>query len=109
MANMIKMVSQAATMRKKMKRMQKEMAKHVVDVTSNNGKVTVSARGDMTIKDIKIDPSALEELKLDRLEAVLTKTVNSALKATQKAAGQEMAKSSGGGMEGLAEMLGGMK
>ncbi len=108
MANMMKMVSQAATMRKRMKKMQKEMAKHVVDVTSNNGKVTVSARGDMTIKSITIDPSAFEELKLDRLEGIITKTVNSALKATQKAAGSEMAKGAGG-MEGLADMLGGMK
>ncbi len=108
MANMMKMVSQAATMRKRMKKMQKEMAKHVVDVTSNNGKVTVSARGDMTVKEIKIDPSALTELKLDRLEGIIAKTVNSALKATQKAAGAEMAKSSGG-MDGLSEMLGGMK
>ncbi len=108
MANMMKMVSQAATMRKKMKKMQKEMAKHVVDVTSNNGKVTVSARGDMTIKEIKIDPSVFDDLKLDRLEGIITKTVNSALKATQKSAGAEMAKSSGG-MEGLADMLGGMK
>lgn len=108
MANMMKMVSQAASMRKRMKKMQKEMAKHVVDVTSNNGKVTVSARGDMTIKDIKIDPSAFEDMKAERLEAIITKTVNSALKATQKSAGQEMAKGAGG-MEGLAEMLGGMK
>lgn len=108
MANMLKMVSQANAMRKQMKKMQKELAKQVVEVTSNNGKVTVSAKGDMTIKDIKIDPSALTELKIDRLEKVLVTTVNAALNASKKAASSEMTKMSGG-LSGLADMLGGMK
>ncbi len=108
MANMMKMVSQAATMRKQMKRMQKELAKQTVEITSNNGKVTVSARGDMSIKEVRIDPSALEELKLDRLEKIIATTVNSALNAAKKTAGSEMSKMSGG-LGGLSDMLGGMK
>lgn len=108
MANMMKMVSQAATMRKQMKRMQKELSKQTVEITSNNGKVTVSARGDMSIKEIRIDPSAFEELKLDRLEKVIATTVNSALNAAKKTAGSEMSKMSGG-LGGLSDMLGGMK
>ncbi len=108
MANMMKMVSQAAAMRKQMKKMQKELSKQVVEVKSNNGKIVVSAKGDMSIKEIKIDPSALTELKLERLEKIITTTVNAALNASKKAAGSEMAKMSGG-MGGLADMLGGMK
>jgi DNA-binding YbaB/EbfC family protein len=108
MANMMKMVSQAASMRKQMKKMQKELAKQVVEVTSNNGKITVVARGDMSIKEIRIDPSAIEDLKLDRLEGIIAKTVNSALNASKKTAGTEMSKMSGG-LGGLSDMLGGMK
>lgn len=108
MANMMKMVSQAATMRKQMKRMQKELSKQTVEITSNNGKVTVTARGDMSIKEVKIDPTALEELKLDRLEKIIATTVNSALNAAKKTAGSEMSKMSGG-LGGLSDMLGGMK
>ena len=108
MANMMKMVSQAASMRKQMKKMQKELARQVVEVKSNNGKVMVSARGDMSIKEIKIDPSALTDLKLERLEKILVTTVNSALNASKKAASSEMTKMSGG-LGGLADMLGGMK
>jgi DNA-binding YbaB/EbfC family protein len=108
MANMMKMVSQAATMRKQMKRMQKELSKQTVEITSNNGKVTVTARGDMSIKDVKIDPTAFEELKLDRLEKIIATTVNSALNAAKKTAGSEMSKMSGG-LGGLSDMLGGMK
>ena len=108
MANMLKMVSQAASMRKQMKHMQKELAKQTVEVTSNNGKITVVARGDMSVKEIRIDPSALEDLTLERLEKVIVTTVNSTLNAAKKTAGTEMSKMSGG-LGGLSDMLGGMK
>ncbi len=105
MAKMMKMMQQAAGMRKQMKKMQKELEKKVVEVKSNNGKVTVSARGDMSVKSITIDPSALEELKLDRIEKILVTTVNAALNAAKKTAGTEMSKMQGG-LGGLSEMLG---
>ncbi len=107
MAKMIKMIQQAASMRSKMKKMQKELEKKVVEVKSNNGKITVSARGDMTIKDIVFDPSAFEDLNVERLQKVLVTTVNAALNGAKKTAGSEMQKMSGG-MGGLSEMLGNM-
>ncbi len=103
MANMIKMVQQAAAMRSKMKKMQKELEKKVVEIKSNNGKVTVSARGDMSIKSIEFDPTAFEDLNIERLQKVLVTTVNSALNAAKKTAGTEMQK-----MGGLSDMLSGM-
>ena len=103
MAKMIKMAQQAMAMRKQMKKMQKELEKKVVEIKSNNGKVTVSARGDMSIKSIEFDPSAFEDLNVERLQKVLVTTVNSALNAAKKTAGGEMQK-----MGGLADMLGGM-
>lgn len=105
MAKMTKMVGKAFAMRKQMKKMQKELAKQSVEVKSNNGKIEVAVRGDMSVKWVKIDPSAIAELKHDRLEKVITNTVNSALKAAKKTAGSEMSKMDGLG--GLSEMLGG--
>ncbi len=107
MAKMIKMAQQAMAMRSKMKKMQKELEKKIVEVKSNNGKVTVSARGDMSVKDIIIDPSAFEDLNIERLQKVLVTTVNAALNGAKKTAGTEMQKMSGG-MGGLSEMLGGI-
>lgn len=103
MAKMLKMIQQAASMRSKMKKMQKELEKKIVEVKSNNGKITVSARGDMTVKDIIFDPSAFEDLNVERLQKVLVTTINAALHGAQKAAGAEMQK-----MGGLSEMLGNM-
>jgi DNA-binding YbaB/EbfC family protein len=107
MAKMFKMMQQAVSMRSKMKQMQKELEKKIVEVKSNNGKVTVSARGDMTIKDIVFDPSAFEDLNVERLQKVLVTTVNAALSGAKKTAGVEMQKMSGG-LGGLSEMLGNM-
>ena len=90
-------------MRSKMKKMQKELEKRVVEIKSNNGKVTVSARGDMSIKSIEFDPSVFEDLNVERLQKVLVTTVNSALNAAKKTAGSEMQK-----MGSLTDMLGGM-
>ncbi len=106
MANMVKMVQQAASMRKQVKRMQKEMARKVVSVTSNNGKVTVEASGDMAIRSITLAPGCLEGISQERLEKLLTLTVNSALNAAKKTAGSEMSKMTGG-LEGLQGLLGG--
>lgn len=103
MAKMMKMMQQAVTMRKQMKKMQKELEKKVVEIKSNNGKVTVCAKGDMSIKSITFDPSAFEDLNVERLQKVLVTTVNSALNAAKKAAGGEMQK-----MGNLSEMLSGL-
>jgi DNA-binding YbaB/EbfC family protein len=105
MANMMKMVQQANQMRKQMKKMQKEMAKHVVEVSSNNGKVTVAARGDMTIKSITVAAGAIEELSQERVEKLIVQTVNSALNAAKKAASTQMSNMQG--MGGLSDMLSG--
>lgn len=108
MANMLKTVQQAASMRKQVKRMQKEMARKVVSVTSNNGRVTVEACGDMSIRSITLQPGTTEEYSQERLEKLLTLTVNSALNAAKKTAGGDMTKMAGG-LEGLQGLLGAAK
>ena len=103
--NMMKMMQQAATMRKQMKKMQKELAKHTVEIASNNGKVTVVASGDMTVKEIRLADDAFDGQK-ERLEQTIAKTVNSAMNAAKKASAGAMSKMPGG-LGGLADMLGG--
>jgi len=102
---MAKMMRQMKQM-KQMKRMQKQLAAKTVEISSNDGRITVVARGDMTIKSIQINPEALDPAKVERLQKVLASTINSALDSSKKAAAGDMAKMSGG-LGGLSEMLGG--
>jgi hypothetical protein len=103
MAEMFKMMRQAIEMRKQMSKIQKELAKQVVEASS--GEVTVVARGDMTIKSVSIKPEAIDPNKSERLEKMIAAAVNNALESAKKIAGSQVSKMSGG-VGGLADMLG---
>lgn len=89
-----------------MRKIQKQLAAKTVQIASNDGLVTVVARGDMSIQSIKFDPALLAQIKPEKLERILTSTVNGALDSSKKAAAADMAKLTGG-LGGLSEMLGG--
>lgn len=89
-----------------MRRIQKQLASKTVSISSNDGMVTVVARGDMTVDSIKLKPEALTALKLEKLERLLASTVNGAMDSAKKAAAADMAKMAGG-LGGLSEMFGG--
>ncbi|MDP6524710.1 MAG: YbaB/EbfC family nucleoid-associated protein [Kiritimatiellia bacterium] len=103
MANVLKMMKQAASMQKEMKRIQKELAKQTVEFT--NAGVTVLTRGDMTVESIDIDARVLEGANPEKLGKQITMAVNGALSAAKKKAGGEMSKLTAG--SGLGDLLGG--
>lgn len=104
MANMMNMLKQATSMKKNMKKMQKELAKHSVEYSF--GGITVRAKGDMTIADISIDTDQVDVTSVKSLESKLATACNRALSQARKEAGREMAKLTGG-MDGLSDLLGG--
>jgi DNA-binding YbaB/EbfC family protein len=101
MAKMLKMMKQVNEAR----RMQKQLAKRVVSIKSNDGSITVEARGDMSIKSITIAPETLANTRPEKLERVLVSTINSALDASKKAAAGDMSKLTEG--MGLGDLFGG--
>jgi DNA-binding protein YbaB len=92
MAKIGKMMRQVQQARK----MQKSLAKRTISITSNDGKIKVVARADMTIKQIEIDPEAVVPGREQKLAKVLTSTVNSALDSCKKAAADSMSQLTGG-------------
>ena len=100
MANMMEMMKQAATMRKEMKRIQKELARKTVEFS--NGGVSVVARGDMSIQGVTINPETVDLSDANRLARQITTAVNGALSAAKKQAGSEMSQlTSGLGLPGM--------
>jgi DNA-binding YbaB/EbfC family protein len=102
MANMLKMMKQV----RQVKKMQKELARKTVEVSSPDKKVTVFARGDMSIKAVRIEPDVLQTWDAERLGKVVASTVNGALDAAKKAAASDMAQLTQG-IDGLSGMFGG--
>ena len=86
-----------------MKKIQKELAGRTVEASSQG--VTVVARCDMSIADIKIDQSEIDSSNVERLEKMLVSALNKALDSAKKQAGSEMSKMAGG-LGGLTDMLG---
>lgn len=103
MADMFKMMKQASSMKKQMKKIQKELEKFTAE--GQNGNVKVIVTGDMAVKSVEIDVEALDPSKQDRLQRMIVTAVNNALRNAKKQAGSEMAKMSGG-LGGLSDMLG---
>jgi len=98
MFDMMKQVHQA-------RKMQKELAKKEVEIVSNDKTVTVVARGDMTLRSIRIEPSAMEAGNRERLEKTIVSAVNGALDSAKQAAASDMAKLASG--LDLGSLLGG--
>ena len=106
MSNIFQMVRQASAMQRHMKHVQKELERQVVEYAAGGGAVKVTARGDMTVKQVKIDPALLDPARADKLEDLLVTAVNGALETAKKQAGEQMAKLAGGGnFAGLADLL----
>jgi len=103
MANILKMVKQAASMQKEIKSIQKDLARKTVEFTGG-GLVTVVARGDMSIDSIKIDPKLVNSSDTGRIEDLVVSAVNGALQVAKKQAESEMSKLAGG--LGLGDIFG---
>jgi len=96
MVNMMKLMKQAADMQKNMNRMQEELAEKTVEFSSGGGMVTVTARGDLQIEQLKIDPKVIDPDDPEMLEDLVRAAVDGALKAARDMMSEEMAKLTSG-------------
>lgn len=105
MANLMKLMKQAATVQKDMQRLQGELAGRTVEFASGGGMVRVTARGDGTVAAIKIDPKVVSASDVELLEDMILAAANGALQAARDMAAAEMAKVTAGlGLPGLPGM-----
>lgn len=96
MVNMMKLMKQAAAMQKDMERIQADLAGRTVEFTAGGGAVTATARGDMTLAGIKINPEAVDPAEVEMLEDLIVAAVDGALKAAKDMTAREMARITGG-------------
>jgi DNA-binding YbaB/EbfC family protein len=105
MVNMMKLMKQAANLQKDMEKAQSELAEKTVEFTSGGGMVTATAKGDMTIASIKIDPEVVDPEDVEMLEDMVVAAVDGALKAAKEMSAEAMGKLTGGmGLPGMPGM-----
>ncbi len=96
MVNMMKLMKQAAAMQKNMQKVQADLAERTVEFSSGGGMVTVVARGDLSIAEVRMDPKVVDPSDVDMLQDLVLAAVDGALKAAREMAASEMGKLTGG-------------
>lgn len=96
MANMMKMMKQAADMQRNMQKLQEELADRTVEFSAGGGKVTVTAAGDISVRGIQIDPQVVDPADTEMLEDLVLAAVDGALKKAHAMVSEEMSKVTAG-------------
>ena len=99
--NMQAMMQKAEQMQKKM---QEEIALIRVDASAGGGMVTVKVTGDGVVKEIKIDPEAVDPDDVELLQDMVLAAVNEGVRSAQELAAEKMSGIAGGLGGGLGEL-----
>lgn len=96
------LLRQAQQMQAQMAQAQEELAKEVVEASAGGGLVTVKATGAGEIKEIRIDPKAIDPDDPELLEDTVLAAVNEALRSAQALVQSKLGGTLGGlGLPGL--------
>jgi nucleoid-associated protein EbfC len=100
--DMNQLLQQAQQMQAQMAKAQKQLAQEVVEASAGGGLVTVKATGTGEIREIRIDPKAIDPDDPELLEDTVLAAVNEALRSAQALAQSKLGGSLGGlGLPGL--------
>jgi DNA-binding protein YbaB len=88
--DMMKMMKQAATMQKDMKKKQKALAKKTVEFSTRDGAVTATATCDMKVQNIQIQPELANPAEIRKLETAVLDAVKGVINMAQNEAASEL-------------------
>jgi DNA-binding YbaB/EbfC family protein len=97
MPNMQQMMAQVQKMQKDMELAQEQLKSEVVEASAGGGMVTVKVSGDLVLREVRIDPSAVDPDDVEILSDMVLAAVNEALRMAQELAESKM----GGATAGL--------
>ena len=90
------MLKQVKKMQKKMEEIQAATALETVEASAGGGMVVATVSGDLKVKDIKIDPEALDPEDVEMLQDMIVAAVNQGLEDAQELASKRMSAVTGG-------------
>lgn len=104
--NMQQAMKQVQKAQAEMARVTEELANDTVEASAGGGMVKVVMSGDLQLRSITIEPSAVDPEDVTMLEDMVTAAVNEAVRAAQDLANRKMSSVMGGlglpgGMPGL--------
>jgi hypothetical protein len=99
--DMNKLMQQVGQMQEQMQRAQEELANETVEATAGGGMVTVTANGAGEIKQIKIDPKAIDPDDPEMLADMVLAAVNEAIRSARSLQEAKLGGLAGGTLGGL--------
>jgi len=94
--NMNAMLKQVQQMQADMVKAQEELKNEVVEASAGGGMVTVKISGDLEVRELRIDPGAVDPDDVELLQDMVLAAVNEAVRAAQELAATKMNAAAGG-------------
>ena len=88
--DMMKMMKQAASLQKDMKKKQKQLAGQTVEFSSSDGAVSVTMSCDMKPKSVVISPELIQSGNVKKIEDAVLDAIKGAINRAQDEAAKEM-------------------
>jgi nucleoid-associated protein EbfC len=101
--NMNQMMRQVQQMQADMAKAQEELKNEVVEASAGGGTVTVKITGGLELREVRIDPEAVDPEDVELLQDLVLAAVNEAIRSAQELAEKRLGGAMGGlgGLEGL--------
>ena len=103
--NLNQIMQQAQQMQAEMAKAQEELKSEVVEASAGGGTVTVKVTGDLELREVRIDPGAVDPEDVELLQDMVQAAVNEALRSAQEVAATKLGAATGGlgglGLPGL--------
>ena len=90
------MMKQAQKMQAKMAEMQEQLKTETLEASAGGGMVRVVISGDMQVRELHIDPAAIDPDDADMLQDMVAAAVNEAIRSAQELASRRMGEITGG-------------
>jgi len=94
--NFNKMMKQVQQMQADVMKAQEQLKDEVVEASAGGGMVRVKVSGDLEIKEIKIDPEAVDPEDIDLLQDMVLAATNEAIRSAQELANRKLGGLTGG-------------
>jgi DNA-binding YbaB/EbfC family protein len=94
--NMNQMLKQVQKMQQDMMKAQEALANETVTSSAGGGMVSVTITGDLVVKEITIDPDAIDPEDAEMLQDTVLAAVNEAIRQAQELAASKMGGVTGG-------------
>jgi len=94
--NMNQMMKQVQKMQADMMKAQEALKDEVVEASAGGGMVTVTMTGDLELRQVKIDPEAVDPEDVELLQDMVQAATNEAIRSAQELAASKMGAVTGG-------------